>query len=424
MVLPKTGFMPEMELEWKIPQWSNAIERQRARTYHQAYSALVGLYNLEQALKEVRAGRTKSWNDFTVPESAVSVGFHEAARGVLSHHMVIREGKIANYQPYPPTPWNGNPRDVPRDAGPLRGRGAEHADLRGERAGRTSRGSTSCARSTRSTRACPAACTCTARARSARSSTRRRGCAEPADGGRRLRCADRARPGADRAARGGPGPPGPRGRGRAGRVGHAALRRGAGADLRRVADGARRRSASGLDGGRRGRQPDADPRPLPGRPRDPRARGARRACGPYMESHGGDVELVGVEDGVARIAARRALQGLPRVGGDAGAGDQDARSRRPRPISRGWRSRACASRPPGSSCPSCSPARRCRWRTATAPAPPPAWTEIETDVPAAGRDRADDGRPAPTCSSRTSAARCWRTATRAASAARGSTARR
>ena len=60
MVLPKTGFMPEMELEWKIPQWSNAIERDRARTYHQAYSALIGLYNLEKALVEVRAGRTKS----------------------------------------------------------------------------------------------------------------------------------------------------------------------------------------------------------------------------------------------------------------------------------------------------------------------------------------------------------------------------
>ena len=135
MVLPKTGFMPEMELEWKIPQWSNAIERQRARSYHQAYSALVGLYNLEQALKEVRAGRTKSWNDFKVPESAISVGFHEAARGVLSHHMVIREGKIANYQPYPPTPWNGNPRDVHGTPGPVRGLGAEHADLRGERPG-------------------------------------------------------------------------------------------------------------------------------------------------------------------------------------------------------------------------------------------------------------------------------------------------
>ena len=93
-------------MEWKVPEKSNAIERDRARTYHQAYSALIALHNLERAMKEVQAGRTKSWNDFKVPESAVSCGFHEAARGVLSHHMVIEDGKIANYQPYPPTPWN------------------------------------------------------------------------------------------------------------------------------------------------------------------------------------------------------------------------------------------------------------------------------------------------------------------------------
>ena len=37
-----------------------------------------------------------------------AVGFTEAVRGVLSHHMVIRDGKIANYHPYPPTPWNGS----------------------------------------------------------------------------------------------------------------------------------------------------------------------------------------------------------------------------------------------------------------------------------------------------------------------------
>ena len=55
---------------------------------------------------------------FKVPDEAVSVGFHEAARGVLSHHMVIKEGKIANYQPYPPTPWNANPRDVYGTPGP------------------------------------------------------------------------------------------------------------------------------------------------------------------------------------------------------------------------------------------------------------------------------------------------------------------
>ena len=66
----------------------------------------------------MRAGRTKSWNDFKVPQEAVSVGFHEAARGVLSHHMVIRDGKIANYQPYPPTPWNASVRDVYGTPGP------------------------------------------------------------------------------------------------------------------------------------------------------------------------------------------------------------------------------------------------------------------------------------------------------------------
>jgi hydrogenase large subunit len=118
ITLPRTANMPEMDLEWKIPPWSNAVERDRARTYHQATSACIGLYCLEKALIEVRAGRTKSWNSFKVPDEAVSCGFHEAARGVISHHMVIRDGKVANYQPYPPTPWNGNPRDSYGTPGP------------------------------------------------------------------------------------------------------------------------------------------------------------------------------------------------------------------------------------------------------------------------------------------------------------------
>ncbi len=40
--LPKTVSLPETEFEWKIPKWSNAIERDRARTYFQAYSAADG----------------------------------------------------------------------------------------------------------------------------------------------------------------------------------------------------------------------------------------------------------------------------------------------------------------------------------------------------------------------------------------------
>ena len=69
-------------------------------------------------------GDTKTWEPFEVPDEGIGCGFTEAVRGVLSHHMVIRGGKIANYHPYPPTPWNANPRDIYGTPGPVRGRGA------------------------------------------------------------------------------------------------------------------------------------------------------------------------------------------------------------------------------------------------------------------------------------------------------------
>ena len=116
--LPKTARLPEVEFEWKIPRWSNTIERNRARTYFQAYAAAVALHFVERALEDVHAGRTKTFTEFKVPENAISCGFHEAVRGVLSHHMVIRDGKIANYHPYPPTCWNASPRDSFGTPGP------------------------------------------------------------------------------------------------------------------------------------------------------------------------------------------------------------------------------------------------------------------------------------------------------------------
>ncbi|MGH3800063.1 MAG: nickel-dependent hydrogenase large subunit, partial [Pseudonocardiaceae bacterium] len=122
--LPRTMTKPEVTFEWKIPYdkagkpLSNAIERNRARTYFQAYSAALALHFVEKALTEVRAGRTKTWEPFKVPKEAISCGWTEAVRGVLSHHMVIRDGKIANYHPYPPTPWNGSVRDIYGTPGP------------------------------------------------------------------------------------------------------------------------------------------------------------------------------------------------------------------------------------------------------------------------------------------------------------------
>jgi hydrogenase large subunit len=118
MNFPRTALKPEKTFEWKVPKWSNTIERDRARTYFQAYAAACALHFIEKALAEVRAGNTKTWEPFKVPDEGIGCGFTEAVRGVLSHHLVIRGGKIANYHPYPPTPWNANPRDVYGTPGP------------------------------------------------------------------------------------------------------------------------------------------------------------------------------------------------------------------------------------------------------------------------------------------------------------------
>ena len=109
--LPQSASFGAAEFQWKIPRWNNVLERNRARTYSQAFAAALALHFVEQAMAEVYRGNFNTWTPFTVPENAISCGFHEAVRGMLSHHLVIRNGKIANYHPYPPTPWNASPTD-------------------------------------------------------------------------------------------------------------------------------------------------------------------------------------------------------------------------------------------------------------------------------------------------------------------------
>lgn len=116
--LPRTASLPEMDLEWKIPQRANTIERDRARAYFVAYSAAMAMFFIEQAMERINAGDVKVFQEFEVPDEAIGCGFHEAVRGLLSHHLVIRGGKIANYHPYPPTPWNASPRDIYGTPGP------------------------------------------------------------------------------------------------------------------------------------------------------------------------------------------------------------------------------------------------------------------------------------------------------------------
>ncbi|HEY4159511.1 MAG TPA: nickel-dependent hydrogenase large subunit [Polyangiaceae bacterium] len=116
--LPKNATRPATEFTWRIPAHNNTLERNRARTYFQAYAAAAAFHFLEQAMAELHAGRTQTAVDFTVPKDGIGCGFHEAVRGVLSHHLVIRDKMIANYHPYPPTPWNASPRDSFGTKGP------------------------------------------------------------------------------------------------------------------------------------------------------------------------------------------------------------------------------------------------------------------------------------------------------------------
>ena len=45
--LPRSTELPETTLEWKIPKWSNALERDRARVYFVAYAAAMALQFVE-----------------------------------------------------------------------------------------------------------------------------------------------------------------------------------------------------------------------------------------------------------------------------------------------------------------------------------------------------------------------------------------
>jgi len=70
-------------------------------------------------MENIATGDTATFNRPEFPRGEVAgVGFHEAPRGVLSHWVVIDDGKIANYQCVVPSTWNAGPRDEQGRPGP------------------------------------------------------------------------------------------------------------------------------------------------------------------------------------------------------------------------------------------------------------------------------------------------------------------
>jgi hydrogenase large subunit len=71
---------------------------------------------MDQLLANIRAGDTRTFNEIkwdpsSWPREAKGVGVHEAPRGGLSHWIVIKDGRIDNYQCVVPSTWNAGPRD-------------------------------------------------------------------------------------------------------------------------------------------------------------------------------------------------------------------------------------------------------------------------------------------------------------------------
>ena len=58
------------------------------------------------------------WDPATWPQTARGVGFMEAPRGALAHWIVIKDGRIDNYQAVVPSTWNAGPRDQNGQPGP------------------------------------------------------------------------------------------------------------------------------------------------------------------------------------------------------------------------------------------------------------------------------------------------------------------
>lgn len=66
----------------------------------------------DMLLANMAKGDLKTFNKPVFPKGEQQgVGFHEAPRGVLSHWVVIQDGKIKNYQCVVPSTWNAAPRN-------------------------------------------------------------------------------------------------------------------------------------------------------------------------------------------------------------------------------------------------------------------------------------------------------------------------
>jgi len=97
----------------------STIGRHAARAVRAAVLCDTLSESWNQLVENIGKGDYEIFNEPSFPKGEVKgFGFHEAPRGTLSHWIVIRDGKIDNYQCVVPSTWNAGPRNADDKLGP------------------------------------------------------------------------------------------------------------------------------------------------------------------------------------------------------------------------------------------------------------------------------------------------------------------
>lgn len=97
----------------------STLGRHAARAIRACMLAELAEKHLQLLTDNIAKGDYAVYNAPVFPSHEVEgVGTHEAPRGTLSHWIVIKDGKIKNYQAVVPSTWNASPRDSKGAHGP------------------------------------------------------------------------------------------------------------------------------------------------------------------------------------------------------------------------------------------------------------------------------------------------------------------
>jgi hydrogenase large subunit len=108
--LPK-GTWEEVTFTYHAPKYSTTIERVRARAFDMAVDVIDAWASVLKALYYVNSkGMTKASRNWKEPAFSLGFGQLEVPRGNVEHWIVVKNGRIANYQIHAPTTQNVGPR--------------------------------------------------------------------------------------------------------------------------------------------------------------------------------------------------------------------------------------------------------------------------------------------------------------------------